>query len=136
MYIELIQLVTNTALWVLIWIVQLVIYPGFLRYSESDIKHWHGQYTTRVSYIIAPLMLGQLVAYGYAVYLNSWTAILCLALIFVNWGVTFFIAVPLHNKIDTEPETIVIRERLVRVNWIRTVAWTLVFIISLIEYGK
>jgi len=76
------------------------------------------------------------VAYGYAVYLNSWTAVLCLMLILVNWAVTFFVAVPLHNKIESEPETLIIREKLVKVNWIRTVAWSLVFIISIVEYGK
>jgi hypothetical protein len=137
MYLEIIQLVTNTALFILVWLVQLIIYPGFRYYGETELKQWHKLYTLRVSYIIAPLMLTQLIAYGYAVILDPLSsALVILILIVINWGVTFFIAVPLHAKIDKDLDTSEVREKLVRINWLRTVAWTLIFIISLIEYGK
>ena len=46
---------------VVLWLVQLVIYPSFLRVKTSDLLAWHKAYTFRVSFVILPLMFGQLV---------------------------------------------------------------------------
>ena len=45
---------------VLIWMVQLVVYPGFKYYQRERLLEWHARYTSRISYIVGPLMLGQL----------------------------------------------------------------------------
>jgi len=136
MYIEIVQLVTNTALGILILLVQQIIYPGFLFYKEAELKVWHKQYTKRIFYIIAPLMFMQLLAYSYAVVLDPWSInLIGILLIAVNWYVTFFIAVPLHQRIDNEQDTYQVRLKLIRVNWLRSVAWLLVWVLSLVEYG-
>ena len=45
---------------VVLWLVQLVIYPSFLRVKTSELPTWHKAYTFRVSLVILPLMFGQL----------------------------------------------------------------------------
>ena len=134
--IELYQLLINASLFVLIWMVQLVIYPGFTYYQESDIKQWHPLYTRRITYIVMPLMLSQLLLYSYSMYedpsiLNG----LIMGLIVFNWLITFLIAIPLHGSVDKETTTLGKRMRLIKVNWYRTFAWTIILILSIINYG-
>ncbi len=137
MAIDLLKIIVDTALCTLIWLVQIVIYPGFLYYNESDLKKWHQAYTGRITIIVMPLMLSQLSLYLFLSYSQpSFSSFVGLGLIVMVWAVTFFISVPLHAKIDTLAETIIIRKQLVRTNWMRTVAWTLVLILTILHYGK
>ena len=39
---------------VVLWLVQLVIYPSFLRVDSNDFLAWHKAYTSRVSFVILP----------------------------------------------------------------------------------
>jgi hypothetical protein len=127
----------NTILFTLIWLVQLVIYPGLTYYNEADLAKWHPRYTRTASLITAPLMLIQLGLYSFILVTKpSILLISGFGLIGIAWLVTFFIAIPLHRAIDQRKETISSRQKLVRVNWIRTVAWTGSFILSIVEYGK
>lgn len=127
----------NTALCVLIWIVQLVVYPGFNYYSESNIKRWHKVYTTRITFIVLPLMVSQLGVYAYtSLYSPSYRSIGVFALVVATWVVTFLISVPLHNGIDKRSNSREERTRLVDTNWIRTLLWTLILVLSMLFYGK
>lgn len=136
MDVDFFKILIDTSLCVLIWIVQIVIYPGFCYYSEGDIKKWHPIYTRRITYIVLPLMLSQLIIYLYFSYLKfSYVSLGSLALVIFIWGVTFLVSVPLHAKIDSSSNSIHAREKLVKTNWIRTVAWTFLLILSLINYG-
>ena len=137
MTIDLLKIIVDTALCTLIWLVQIVVYPGFLYYKESDLKKWHQAYTGRITIIVMPLMLSQLFLYLFLSYSQAtFSSFAGLGLVIMIWAVTFFVSVPLHTKIDTLAETIIIRKQLVRTNWIRTVAWTLVLILTILHYGK
>ena len=135
MEIALIKLLLNTGILILIWVVQLVIYPSFLYYTEENLNQWHKVYTQRISIVVMPLMLGQVIIYGYSL-LTDWSLqdVFISGLILFNWIVTFLWAVPLHNKIQASNNSLQYRQSLVNVNWLRTIAWTLIFIISLIYY--
>ena len=137
MNLELIKLLVNVALFILIWMVQLVIYPGFSYFEEKNLKQWHQRYTRNITLIVLPLMLGQLVLYGQGVFCRGvsidW---MILVLIGIIWAATFLISVPLHNKIQRLSNTALERKKLTQTNWIRTILWTLILIISLINYGK
>lgn len=129
--------ICNTAVLTLVWLVQIVIYPGLLAYNERDLAKWHPVYTRQVSIIIAPLMLTQMALYGLAVLsMPSIYSIAGAALAASAFVITFVIAIPLHKAIDQEGETFNLRKRLIGVNWYRTIAWTGSFILSVIEYGK
>ncbi|MEJ7637421.1 MAG: hypothetical protein WKF75_05360 [Singulisphaera sp.] len=44
---------------VLIWLVQVIIYPAFAEISPDRFVSWHAGYTRAVTWVVAPLMLGQ-----------------------------------------------------------------------------
>ena len=135
--LELLKIIVDAALCTLIWLVQIIIYPGFIYYNESDLKKWHSSYTGRITAIVMPLMLAQLLLYVFLAYSQAtFSSFAGLGLVLMIWAVTFFISVPLHAKIDTLAETIIIRKQLVRTNWMRTVAWTLVLLLTILHYGK
>lgn len=137
MEIQLLKLLFDTALFILICLVQLVIYPSFIYYSEQQLKEWHKIYTSKITIVVMPLMLGQLGLYLYDVF-DSYSVFntVIFLLVLINWLSTFLIFVPLHNKIGQEVTTLEVRKQLVQKNWIRTILWTLIFLISLYHYAK
>ena len=120
---------------VLIWLVQLIIYPNFQYLSDTQRTEWHRFYTPRITVIVAPLMILQLIAAIYLLFLDL-TILNAIAtlLIVLNWLITFIFFVPLHVKIGRK----VIDKRslisLVHINWYRTIIWSCVFLIVLTEY--
>lgn len=133
-YIEL-RLFFDTSLFVLIWTVQLVIYPSFLFYQRKDLVRWHKKYTKRISFIVMPLMLGQL---GVALYqfLQNTDIFnrVYFALVVCSWLITFLIFVPRHSKIATGTYDEVMLKKMVLYNWLRTGIWTLILIGSIYEF--
>ncbi|NBB79983.1 MAG: hypothetical protein GVY36_11155 [Verrucomicrobia bacterium] len=129
-----IQTVIDFGIVVLLWLVQIVIYPSFLRVEASQLAGWHQTYTFRVSFVIMPLLLTQL-ALAVAAVLSeatSWLDGLVLTLVLICWGLTFFVSVPLHRRIDAgdlDPST---RQALIRTNWPRTILWTAIFCLGLV----
>ena len=118
---------------VVLWLVQLVIYPSFLRIEPGQLMVWHQVYTFRVSFVIIPLMLAQL-ALAVAAALSDtaiWLDRLVLALVLVGWALTFFVSVPLHRRIDKGDLDLSTRQALIRTNWPRTILWTGIFCLGL-----
>jgi predicted ferric reductase len=117
---------------VLIWMVQLIIYPSFMYYQEEDLMRWHDRYTGAITVIVMPLMLAQVVLYALDlsrgdISVVKWISVLLIVLIWIH---TFTLAVPLHNQIAEGTEVSAAAEKLVRVNWFRTVAWTIIFLLN------
>ena len=124
--------IVDFGLVVLIWMTQLVVYPSFTYFSKNDLIAWHGKYTTAVSLVVMPLMLGQVTLHAYGLVNDfSWIRAVAAVLIGMCWINTFFFAVPLHNQIGAEHQVMEAAHRLVRFNWYRTCMWTLVFLLSL-----
>ena len=113
---------------IVLWLVQLVIYPSFLRVEPNKLIAWHKVYTFRVSFVIMPLMFGQLILVIFSVWedpsLAEWVAFV---LVLVCWTLTFFVSVPLHRKIEQNDTTKETRQKLITTNWPRTILWSLVF---------
>ncbi len=134
MSLDILRLMTDFGLVVLIWLVQLIIYPGFAFYEMSHFPGWHRRYMQLVTFVVAPLMLlqagltmSQLFSRG------SWTDWVSLLLVLLVWGITFFLAVPLHNALgetDGHKERVA---RLVAVNWYRTGTWSILWLISVYQ---
>ena len=113
---------------VLIWLVQLIIYPSFRYMSAEQLAIWHPNYSNLITLFVGPLMLAQVGVIGWEL-LNrfSWLAAASAVLVGLMWASTAFQAVPIHNAIatgDASPETLA---RLVSINWVRTVGWTVIF---------
>lgn len=114
---------------VLIWLVQLVIYPAFGAIAPGRFVAWHAGYTRAINWVVAPLMFAQVaLLIGLLAARPSWWAGLSAVLVVVAWAATFALAVPAHDRLQAigpDPELI---DRLVATNWIRTVTWTLAFL--------
>ena len=127
----LIRLLLDGGLVVLIWMIQLVVYPSFLHYRSESLVSWHKEYTSRFSIIVIPLMFGQL---GISIYQlaidNSVYNLISLVIIFLLWIITFAQFVPIHNKLSRGMVNEKMLNTLVKKNWSRTLLWTLLFAYS------
>ncbi|GAB5563815.1 MAG: hypothetical protein Wins2KO_08780 [Winogradskyella sp.] len=135
MDIGLLRLLIDFGLVVLIWIVQLIIYPSFTYYKNTNLLKWHRIYTGRVTFIVLPLMVSQLIISVIQVLngLNLYT-ITSLLIIVILWLLTFLLFVPLHQKIDQNKFEFSTTVSLVNLNWFRTALWSLLFFLSLLNY--
>ena len=133
MSVTILRLLIDFGLLVLIWIVQRIVYPGFLYYNTKDLINWHRTYTSRFTFIVMPLMLGQL---GISIYqlimkVDPYT-VLSLIIIVLIWLSTFLQFVPIHTEISKGKVNQNMLDSLVKKNWIRTFLWTALFLYSML----
>jgi uncharacterized membrane protein len=112
-----------------IWFVQLVHYPLMQRVGTEAFSEYEIEHQRRTTWIVAPLMLAEVVTAVYLVLApaagyNSavpWIAAILLAVV---WASTLLVQVPQHERLAQgyDRQTVV---TLVRSNWVRTVAWSL-----------
>jgi DMSO reductase anchor subunit len=136
MSLDFLRLLIDFGFVVLIWAVQLIIYPGLGYYSKENLFRWHRSYTTRVTFIVLPLMFSQLILATIQLWqVQNWFTLLSAAVIIILWLLTFLIFVPLHQSIDNDRPVENVCNKLVHKNWMRTVLWTFLFIISVVHYS-
>lgn len=129
--IEITRLLLDFGLCILIWMVQLIVYPSFAFYNNTQLLTWHKTYTKAIALIVIPLMLGQLGIAIYQVFLvqNSYTLVSIVFVVFL-WGITLLKFAPMHQQISEGNTQIQLLKTLVQMNWIRTIIWTLLFVLS------
>lgn len=132
--LEQLRLLFDFGLVVLIWMVQLIVYPSFKKYSKKDLIVWHKIYVKRIAVIVGPLMIGQLLIATWQLYLvkSPYTILVFIFILFL-WGFTFTHFAPLHQRISNASFTLANLAQLERRNWMRTVLWTLIFLWGLAE---
>ena len=113
----------------IIWVIQLLHYPAFHFIKESDyveFQHFHMQ---RISFIVVPVMILELfTAFMLVYYIRSNLLILCMIILLFIWFITFVFFTKLHQSLlDGYDKTIV--DKLVKINWSRTILWSLRLII-------
>ncbi len=120
------NLAVSWGLLILIWLVQLIIYPGFHRIPREAFVSYHRWYVIRISSIVLPLMLAELITTVWWIRSNNYAAVSVSAgiLVIIVWLSTFVLQVPIHNRLKAGSKDREIR-RLVATNWIRTAAWSL-----------
>jgi hypothetical protein len=119
------QTIVDSGLFVLIWLVQLVIYPSFAVIEEEHFYSWHTRFSAMISLVVTPLMVIQ-VGIEAVVMMSDirWWRIILIILI---WLSTFFLSIPCHRRLHTGGKDAVVIRRLVLTNWIRTLLWSLLF---------
>lgn len=132
----LIKLLADFGLVVLISLVQLVIYPGFKYYNPSELNLWHHIYTRKITFIVLPLMLAQLIMSLFLLMESSFAVIhiIDFSLVILMWVSTFAVFVPLHRYISQNYQLKKSICRLIRYNWFRTIIWFGIFILNLYVY--
>lgn len=122
---------------VLIWMTQLIVYPGFTYFAAQDLLRLHVVYTNAISILVGPLMLAQAALHVYHFLAHKhWTNALSLCLLVLVWIHTFAFAVPLHNELAQGIHPLESAAELVSLNWSRTILWTLVFVMSVLSPHK
>ncbi|UOQ54398.1 hypothetical protein [Hymenobacter cellulosivorans] len=111
-----------------IWMVQLVHYPGFAQVSAAGFGAFHQAHLRRMGWVVMGPMVAELLLSGWLAWSGQalgpavWWS---LALVIVIWLVTFFISVPFHNRLAQDGYNYITIDGLVRTNWLRTLAWTI-----------
>lgn len=135
--ITMVQLIVDFGLVVLIWMVQLIVYPSFLHFDYKNLLTWHQKYTQKISVIVVPLMFLQLAIAIYNVlqHLNIFTATTLMIVVFL-WIFTFLGFAPVHFKISAGKHNRRIIETLVVRNWWRTFLWSALFLFDIYSNAK
>jgi hypothetical protein len=119
------ELMATSGLVTLIWIIQILQYPGFLLISSSDFHNFHKFHMSRISYIVIPLMFAEVY------FLVANFRMLPSVLVILVWLSTFLIQVPCHNRLALN-YTVKDVQRLISTNWIRTILWSMKLIILIL----
>ncbi|MFT6048975.1 MAG: hypothetical protein ACI9KI_000705 [Patiriisocius sp.] len=127
-----IRLLLDSSMVVLIWMIQLIVYPSFKYCNKEHLVGWHQKYSNRLAGIVIPLMLGQLVISIYQLYATfNYDRVIYALSVWTLWISTFLIFVPLHKTIASGNSTSIHLKQLVRKNWLRTILWSLLLLYSL-----
>ncbi len=128
------RILIDFGLVILIWLVQLIIYPSF-RYTQTEnFLPWHQKYMFLITLIVGPLMFGQAALVLVQLFTTTSVPVIASAiLILLIWLSTFLQAVPTHDRLAAGNHTAELVEKLILVNWPRTVLWTIVFLLGLLE---
>lgn len=127
-FLFLLNLASTLFLTGVIWVVQLVGYPFFAYVNPESFTKFHDSYRFRITPVVAPPMIVELLTSVLLVLyspenIDSKLVWLALVLTVLIWASTFFLQVPLHEKLargfDSETHA-----ALVRTNWLRTGLWS------------
>lgn len=125
---SIIQISTTSALFLLIWFVQILHYPIFSYIDDYSFNECMKFHQNTMSYLAIPLMVTELFLSIYSAYHGYNLSYTVLAIVILIWLTTFFIQVPLHKRLLHKKDKLIIK-RLVHTNWIRTILWSVKSII-------
>ena len=129
-----IQIVCNSYLVSLVFMTQFITYPTFLHIDKDKFSEYHRKYVNNISFIVAPVMLIELLTLSLIAYFSSeFLIIKSLILLLVIWLTTFFIMIPSHNRISksfNKKEII----SLTNYNWVRTILWSFKLLLIIFLY--
>ena len=127
------QLASCAVMTGVIWIVQLILYPTFSLIEKDRFKQFHEMHSSRITLIVGPAMLIELVTAIALVRYHRMEPFwwLNLAFIILLWISTAFLSLPIHNKLADGFDLIKIK-KLILTNWPRTFLWTLRLVILIL----
>ncbi len=107
-----------------IWFVQLVHYPLFHRVGEPGFAEYERQHTRSTGFVLVIPMLVELVtAVALTWRLGGALVWIGLVLLMGIWLSTWLWQVPAHRRLEHGFDAATHR-RLVKTNWVRTIAWS------------
>ena len=125
-HLYLFNVAVSWGLLLIIWLVQVIIYPGLFRVSSKEFVSYHSWYALRITAIVLPLMISEvIITVGWLILepATVYSAAAAVLVIFI-WLSTFTLQVPIHKQLQSGKDKKLIR-RLVNTNWIRTFAWSM-----------
>lgn len=121
------HLISTSMMVAIIWIVQILHYPTFLFIDKERYTEFQQFHMNKISYIIVPLMLVELIT-GLSILFTveniQFSFYVSLSLLILIWLITGLFFTKFHSELSKKfsHNTIL---RLIRLNWIRTVFWTI-----------
>lgn len=112
----------------LIWQVQLNHYPSFSYIDLNQFKEFQTFHMSSISIIVMPMMFIELISALLLLSYQSFSHVSPIyltnfLLIILVWFVTWKFSVPCHSEL-LERKSLQAIKRLVKTNWLRTIAWT------------
>lgn len=128
---------STVALVGLIWTIQLVHYPLFLRVPTECFQGYESEHMRRITWLVGPLMLTEaataiLILVDQPESAVAWAGVALLAVIWVS---TATIQGPIHARMARDGFSEQRIRLLVRSNWVRTAAWTARGVLALTLLG-
>lgn len=126
-YILLLNIVSAFILVGLILTIQFVHYPSFRYIANRQFEEFHHFHSKRISFVVIPLMLVELVS-SLILYLNnqdnmiSIVFLINLILVVSIWALTFLGIVPIHNQLAKAFDSLTFK-KLLLFNFFRTILW-------------
>jgi hypothetical protein len=115
----------------LIWFVQVVHYPLFSGVGRADFGTYEQQHARRTGWVVAVPMLAELALAVALVWQTGGVLEWCaLGLLGTVWFSTAIWQIPMHRRLESGFD-VGFHRRLVTSNWVRTVAWSLRGVLSL-----
>ena len=112
-------------------ITHFVTYPSFKLIKSSLFSEFHKSYTNRMLFIVAPVMILELISSLLLVifdFSDNNTEIGLLISLILIWFLTFFIIVPIHNKLTVNYNKD-LNQKLIKYNGLRTIFWIIKLIL-------
>ena len=122
-----IHLIATSVMVGVIWIIQLVHYPSFHFIELNKYTTFQRFHMSRISYVVIPAMLTELFTLILIIILMDQVDPIILAsalLLIVIWLMTALFFSGVHQKLTLGYDQVVV-EKLVKLNWGRTLLWTL-----------
>jgi hypothetical protein len=123
----------------LAWFVQIVHYPLFPMVGREQFPAYHGDHSTRTTWVVLPPMVVELVS---SVLLaidppagESGLALAGAGLAIAVWGLTALAAAPAHGRIGRNGLDDRSLGSLIRISWLRTAIWTAHAVVVLLLLG-
>ena len=112
-------------------ITHFVTYPSFKLIKSSIFSEFHKSYTNKMLFIVAPVMILELISSLFLVIFDvsdNNTEIGLLISLLLIWFLTFFIIVPIHNKLTVNYNKD-LNQKLIKYNGLRTIFWIIKLIL-------
>ena len=122
-----IHLIATSVMVGVIWIMQLIHYPSFHFIELNQYTTFQRFHMSRISYVVIPAMLTELFTLILIIISMDQVDPIILAsalLLIVIWLMTAVFFSGMHQKLTLGYDQVVV-EKLVKLNWGRTLLWTL-----------
>ena len=109
-----------------IWLVQLVQYPGFRHVGTAAFANFHRHHCRSIGLVVGPLMVLELLTALLLAVAGEplWFWRTMLGVLLIIWISTALWQGPLHGRLSREGARPDLLRALVRGNWLRTILWT------------
>jgi len=114
-----------------VWLAQAIMYPSLAHIERDAFVSWHRKYSSRIAFFVIPLLCGQGNHCRHhdiprrRLLDDPFRGNHCLVL-----GFHIRLSVPCHVKLQRSGKDLSVIRRLVWTNLIRTILWSLVFLIA------